>query len=86
MGASSMRGFVAEGANVAIADVLEQEGRTLADELGDHSIFSRLDVTTDRGLGGDGGRRRGTPSARSPCWSTIRASCGPGADCGNRPR
>ena len=31
-----------------IADVLEQEGRTLADELGDHAIFSRLDVTSDR--------------------------------------
>ena len=33
MGASHARGFVAEGANVVIADVLEQEGRTLADEL-----------------------------------------------------
>jgi NAD(P)-dependent dehydrogenase (short-subunit alcohol dehydrogenase family) len=31
-----------------IADVLEQEGRTLADELGDYAIFSRLDVTSDR--------------------------------------
>ena len=30
-----------------IADLLEQEGRTLADELGDHAIFSRLDVTSD---------------------------------------
>ena len=30
-----------------IADVLEQEGRTLADELGDHAIFSRLDVTSE---------------------------------------
>src|SRR5438309_2421549 len=48
MGASHARGFVAEGANVVIADVLEQEGRTLADELGDHAIFSRLDVTSDR--------------------------------------
>src|SRR5258705_6787930 len=47
MGASHARGFVAEGANVVIADVLEQEGRTLADELGDHAIFSRLDVTND---------------------------------------
>src|ERR1700694_2852383 len=46
--ASHMRGFVAEGANVVIADILEQEGRTLADELGDHAIFSRLDVTSDR--------------------------------------
>ena len=48
MGASHARGFVAEGANVVIADVLEREGRTLADELGDHAIFSRLDVTSDR--------------------------------------
>jgi 3alpha(or 20beta)-hydroxysteroid dehydrogenase len=47
MGASHARGFVAEGANVVIADVLEQEGRTLADELGDHAIFCRLDVTSD---------------------------------------
>ena len=44
MGASHARGFVAEGANVVIADVLEQEGRTLADEL---AIFSRLDITSE---------------------------------------
>src|SRR6266404_257274 len=48
MGASHARGFVAEGANVVIADILEQEGRALADELGDQAIFSRLDVTSDR--------------------------------------
>src|SRR5256885_6590269 len=47
MGASHARGFVAEGANVVIADVLEQEGRTLADEVGERAIFSRLDVTSD---------------------------------------
>src|SRR3981189_1524706 len=47
MGASHARGFVVEGANVGIADVREQEGRTLADELGDQAIFSRLDVTSD---------------------------------------
>jgi 3alpha(or 20beta)-hydroxysteroid dehydrogenase len=47
MGASHARGFIAEGANVVIVDVLEQEGRTLADELGDQAIFSRLDVTSD---------------------------------------
>src|SRR6267142_379645 len=51
MGASHARGFVLEGANVVIADVLEQEGRTLADELGDHAIFSHLDVTSDRDWG-----------------------------------
>jgi 3alpha(or 20beta)-hydroxysteroid dehydrogenase len=48
MGASHARGFIAEGANVVIADVLEQEERGLADELGDHAIFSRLNVTSDR--------------------------------------
>jgi 3alpha(or 20beta)-hydroxysteroid dehydrogenase len=44
MGASHARGFVAEGANVVIADMLDHEGRSLAGELGDHAIFSRLDV------------------------------------------
>jgi 3alpha(or 20beta)-hydroxysteroid dehydrogenase len=48
MGASHARGFVSEGAKVVIADVLEREGRTLADELGDRASFSRLDVTNDR--------------------------------------
>ena len=48
MGGSHARGFVAEGANVVIADVLEQEGQTLADELGDQAIFSRLDVTNEK--------------------------------------
>jgi 3alpha(or 20beta)-hydroxysteroid dehydrogenase len=46
MGAAHARGFVAEGANVVIADLLEKEGRTLADELGDQA--TRLDVTSDR--------------------------------------
>jgi 3alpha(or 20beta)-hydroxysteroid dehydrogenase len=47
MGAGHARGFVAEGANVVIADVLEEEGRALAEELGDQALFSRLDVTSD---------------------------------------
>ena len=36
------RGFVAEGATVAMADVFEQEGRKLADELGDYTLDSVL--------------------------------------------
>jgi 3alpha(or 20beta)-hydroxysteroid dehydrogenase len=52
MGASHARGFVAEGANVVIADLLEQEGRALAGELGAHAIFSRLDVTSDKDWAG----------------------------------
>jgi len=30
--------------DVVIADILEPEGRTLADEIGEHAIFSRLDA------------------------------------------
>ena len=47
MGASHVRGFVSEGANVVIAELLERDGRMLADGLGDHAIFARLDVTSD---------------------------------------
>jgi 3alpha(or 20beta)-hydroxysteroid dehydrogenase len=47
MGASHARGFIAEGANVVIADVVDQEGRSLVDELGGRAIFSRLDVTSE---------------------------------------
>jgi 3alpha(or 20beta)-hydroxysteroid dehydrogenase len=46
MGASHARGFAAEGANVVIGDVLEQEGRKLAEELGQRVIFVRLDVSS----------------------------------------
>ena len=44
MGASHARGFVAEGANVVIADVLGQEGCMLANEL-----------SVPKALGGEGG-------------------------------
>ena len=47
MGASHARGFIAEGANVVIADVVDQEGQSLVDELGGRAIFSRLDVTSE---------------------------------------
>jgi 3alpha(or 20beta)-hydroxysteroid dehydrogenase len=60
MGANHARGFIAEGANVVIADILEQEGRRLAQELGDHAIFSRLDVTSDKDW------RRRWPQLRTP--------------------
>lgn len=47
MGAATVRRFVAEGAKVAIADVLEAEGSALAAELGDAARFYRLDVTNE---------------------------------------
>jgi 3alpha(or 20beta)-hydroxysteroid dehydrogenase len=45
MGASHALGFSAEGANVVIADVLEEECGWLAQELGDRALFAPLDVT-----------------------------------------
>jgi 3alpha(or 20beta)-hydroxysteroid dehydrogenase len=45
MGASHARLFVKEGAKVLIADILEQEGQALADELGESARFIKLDVT-----------------------------------------
>ena len=49
MGAATSRLFVAEGAKVAITDVLEEEGRALAAELGDAARFYRHDVTSEAG-------------------------------------
>src|SRR2546426_4268106 len=71
MGASHARGFVAEGANVVIADVLEQEGRAVAHESGAHPIFSPLHVTSGKGRTG----------ARAPPHGPLR----PGSPAGHHP-
>lgn len=51
IGATYARAFAAEGANVAIADVRESEGETLAQELGNGkepgAMFVRTDVTDE---------------------------------------
>src|SRR5437763_7632141 len=47
MGASHCRAMAAEGARVVVADVLEEEGITLAKELGDAATFVPLDVTDE---------------------------------------
>jgi 3alpha(or 20beta)-hydroxysteroid dehydrogenase len=46
-GAAEARLLVAEGAKVVIGDVLEAEGRKLADELGGRAMFLRHDVTEE---------------------------------------
>jgi 3alpha(or 20beta)-hydroxysteroid dehydrogenase len=45
MGASHARAFAAEGARVVIADVLDDEGHALAEELGDAALYVHLDVS-----------------------------------------
>lgn len=45
MGAGHARALVAEGGRVVIGDVLDDDGRALADELGDAARYVPLDVT-----------------------------------------
>jgi 3alpha(or 20beta)-hydroxysteroid dehydrogenase len=46
-GAAEARLLVSKGAKVVIGDVLEAEGRRLADELGENAVFLRHDVTEE---------------------------------------
>jgi 3alpha(or 20beta)-hydroxysteroid dehydrogenase len=46
-GEQTARLFVEEGARVVIADVLEEEGRSVAQDIGDAAAFTRLDVTDE---------------------------------------
>lgn len=47
MGEATVRQFVGAGAKVVIADILDAEGRALADELGDNVLFQHLDVASE---------------------------------------
>ncbi len=47
MGAATARIFAREGAKVVIADVMEHEGRAVADSIGANARFERLDVTNE---------------------------------------
>jgi 3alpha(or 20beta)-hydroxysteroid dehydrogenase len=47
MGASHVRGLVAEGAKVIFGDILDDEGKLLEEELGEPAHFVHLDVTKD---------------------------------------
>ena len=46
-GAAEARLFVSEGATVILTDVLEEDGQALVDELGEHAMFMRHDVTCE---------------------------------------
>lgn len=46
MGAATAKAMLDEGAKVLIADILEEEGLQLAEELGDNAFFIPLDVTS----------------------------------------
>jgi 3alpha(or 20beta)-hydroxysteroid dehydrogenase len=46
-GAAAARAFMHEGARVVIGDILDDDGKTLADEIGDDALFVHLDVTRE---------------------------------------
>lgn len=48
MGAAEAGLFVAEGARVVLADILDAEGKALADTLGPRAMYVHLDVTQER--------------------------------------
>jgi 3alpha(or 20beta)-hydroxysteroid dehydrogenase len=45
MGASHAKRFIKEGAKVTLTDLNEEDGKELADELGEDALFVRQDVT-----------------------------------------
>ncbi|MFL6238458.1 MAG: glucose 1-dehydrogenase [Actinomycetes bacterium] len=47
MGAATARRFVDEGARVVLGDVLDDDGKALADELGEPARYLHLDVTSE---------------------------------------
>jgi xanthoxin dehydrogenase len=50
IGEASVRAFVAEGARVVVADIQEDRGRRIAEELGEAAIFSHTDVTRESSI------------------------------------
>jgi len=46
-GAAAARAFAREGARVVIGDILDHEGKTLAEELGEAALYVHLDVTRE---------------------------------------
>ena len=48
MGESHARRFASEGAKVVIADILDEDGKTVAKDLGDNAMYVHLDVTDEQ--------------------------------------
>jgi 3alpha(or 20beta)-hydroxysteroid dehydrogenase len=46
-GAAAARAFTREGAQVVIGDILDDDGKQLADEIGENALYVHLDVTRE---------------------------------------
>ena len=62
MGQAEARLFAAEGAKVAICDVVDAEGKAVAEEIGSDALYQHLDVTRQEKTGRSPSR---PPAARS---------------------
>ncbi len=47
LGEATARRLVAQGGKVVIADLNEMAGRSLANELGEHAVFTKVNITSD---------------------------------------
>ena len=47
MGQSHCRLFAAEGAKVMVADILDEEGKAVAADIGSNAVYQHLDVTSE---------------------------------------
>lgn len=50
LGEATVRRLAAEGCKVVVADLAEEKGRQIADELGEAAVFSLTDVTDERSV------------------------------------
>ena len=55
IGAATVRAIVAEGGRVVIADLQEERGQTLVEELGESTVFHQTDVTREEDIAGAAG-------------------------------
>jgi 3alpha(or 20beta)-hydroxysteroid dehydrogenase len=70
-GAAEARLLVAQGAKVVIGDVLDNQGQSLAVELGPAASFVRHDVTSEADWARHRLRRKSTPTQRRcDIWKT----------------
>jgi NAD(P)-dependent dehydrogenase (short-subunit alcohol dehydrogenase family) len=77
IGAATARLFIREGASVVMADVQDDRGAKMVEELGPSAVFQHTDVTNEREVGAavdaeapgipsdEGGRWRNAERARS---------------------
>src|SRR6478735_5109540 len=72
MGAATARLFAREGAKVVVADMLEHEGRQVADTIGASARFELLDVTKEEGWAAVMAATT-RHFGKLDCWSTMPA-------------